>query len=47
VTSEPRNATAVADERTEVYTVGRDVFRKYEAISKPFIDLIRDVYATK
>lgn len=47
VTSEPRNATVTADERTEVYTVGRDVFRKYEAISKPFIDLIRDVYATK
>jgi len=47
VTSEPRNATVIADERTEVYTVGRDVFRKYEAISKPFIDLIRDVYSTK
>jgi putative ABC transport system ATP-binding protein len=47
VTSEPRNATVVAEERTEVYTVGRDVFRRFEASSKPFIDRIRDVYATK
>jgi CRP-like cAMP-binding protein len=47
VTNEPRNATVIADERTEVYTIGRDVFHKSEAISRPFIDLIRDVYATK
>jgi putative ABC transport system ATP-binding protein len=46
-TNEPRVATVVANERTEVYTVGRDVFRKYEAISRPFITRIREVYGGK
>jgi putative ABC transport system ATP-binding protein len=46
-TDEPRVATVRAAERTEVYTVGRDVFRQYEAISRPFITRIRDVYGAK
>jgi len=46
-TNEPRVATVVASERTELYTVGRDVFRRYEAISRPFIARIRDVYGSK
>jgi putative ABC transport system ATP-binding protein len=46
-TNEPRVATVTAAERTEVYTVGRDVFRRYEAISRPFITRIRDVYGAK
>lgn len=44
VTSEPRNATITASEPTEVYTIGRETFRKYEAISRPFIERIRQVY---
>jgi putative ABC transport system ATP-binding protein len=43
-TDEPRVATVIAAERTELYTVGRDVFRRYEATSRPFINRIRDVY---
>jgi putative ABC transport system ATP-binding protein len=46
-TNEPRSATVMAAERTEVYTVGREVFRKYEAISRPFITRIREVYGGK
>ena len=45
VTSEPRNATVTAVDDVEVYTVGRETFRAYEATSKPFIDRIRAVYA--
>ena len=44
VTNEPRNATVTATEPTEVYTIGRETFRKYEAISRPFIERIRAVY---
>lgn len=44
---EPRVATIVANTRTELYTVGRELFRKYEAISRPFITRIRDVYGAK
>lgn len=44
VTNEPRNATVMAAEAVEVYTIGRDTFRKYEAISRPFIERIRTVY---
>jgi len=47
VTDEPRNASVIADIRTEVYTVGRDTFRRYEATSRPFIERIRDVYGAK
>jgi putative ABC transport system ATP-binding protein len=47
VTNEPRNATVIAEERTEVYTIGRDTFRKYEEISRPFIERIREVYGAK
>jgi putative ABC transport system ATP-binding protein len=45
-TNEPRNATVTADEPTEVYQIGRETFRKYEAVSRPFIDRIRAVYGT-
>lgn len=44
VTNEPRNATVTAAEPVEVYTVGRETFRQYEAISRPFIERIRRVY---
>lgn len=44
VTNEPRNATVQAVDQVEVYTIGRDTFGKYEAISRPFIDRIRAVY---
>ena len=44
VTNEPRNASIVATEPTEVYAVGRETFRAYEAISRPFIERIRQVY---
>jgi putative ABC transport system ATP-binding protein len=44
VTSEHRNATVIALEPVEVYTVGRETFHRYEAISRPFIERIRQVY---
>ena len=44
VTNEPRNATVTAKETTEVYTIGRETFRRYEAISRPFIERIAAVY---
>ena len=44
VTNEPRNATVTARETTEVYTIGRETFRRYEAISRPFIERIAAVY---
>ena len=47
VTNEPRNGSVIAEERTEVYRIGRETFRKYEAISRPFIMRIRDVYGSK
>jgi putative ABC transport system ATP-binding protein len=47
VTNEPRNATVVAVEATEVYTIGRETFRRYEAISRPFIERIAAVYGEK
>jgi len=47
VTNEPRNANVIAEERTEVYTIGRDTFRKYEETSRPFIERIREVYGKK
>jgi putative ABC transport system ATP-binding protein len=46
-TNEPRVATIVAATRTELYIVGRELFRKYETISRPFITRIRDVYGAK
>lgn len=46
-TDEPRVATVLAAEPTELYTVGREVFRQHEATSRPFIQRIRDVYGTK
>ena len=46
VTNEPRNATVTATEATEVYTIGRETFRRYEAISRPFIERIAAVYGT-
>lgn len=46
VTNEPRNASIVAIDPTEVYAVGRETFRAYEAISRPFIQRIREVYGT-
>ncbi len=47
VTNEPRNSSVIAEERTEVYRIGRETFRKYEATSRPFIMRIRDVYGAK
>jgi putative ABC transport system ATP-binding protein len=44
VTNEPRMATVAAIEPVEVYTVGRETFRQYEAISRPFIERIQAVY---
>jgi putative ABC transport system ATP-binding protein len=44
VTNEPRMATVAAVEPVEVYTVGRETFRQYEAISRPFIERIQAVY---
>ena len=44
VTNEPRMATVAAIESVEVYTVGRETFRQYEAISRPFIERIQAVY---
>ncbi len=44
VTNEPRNATITATETTEVYTIGRETFRRFEAISRPFIERIAAVY---
>ena len=44
VTNEPRNATIIARGTVEVYTIGRGIFRQYEAISRPFIERIRQVY---
>ncbi len=43
-TDEPRNATVLADGPAEVYQIGRDIFRKHEAVSRPFLDRIRAVY---
>jgi len=47
VTNEPRNSSVIAEERTEVYRIGLETFRKYEATSRPFIMRIRDVYGAK
>jgi putative ABC transport system ATP-binding protein len=44
VTNEPRMATVAATDAVEVYTVGRETFRQYEAISRPFIERIQAVY---
>jgi putative ABC transport system ATP-binding protein len=44
VTNEPRMATVAAIDLVEVYTVGRETFRQYEAISRPFIERIQAVY---
>ncbi|OWK36812.1 ATP-binding cassette domain-containing protein [Fimbriiglobus ruber] len=44
VTNEPRSATVTAIEPVEVYTVGREIFQRYEATSRPFIERIRAVY---
>lgn len=44
VINEPRNASVIAEDDVEVYTIGREIFRKYEAISQPFIERIRRVY---
>ena len=44
VTNEPRNASVFAEDDVEVYTIGRETFHKYEAISQPFIERIRRVY---
>ena len=46
-TNEPRVATCTADGPTELYTIGREVFREHEATSRPFIQRIRDVYGSK
>jgi len=46
-TDEPRVANVVAAEPTELYTVGREVFRTHEATSRPFIQRIRAVYGGK
>ncbi len=46
-TDEPRVATVVATESTELYTLGREVFRAHEATSRPFIQRIRAVYGGK
>ena len=46
VTNEPRNATITATDTTEVYTIGRETFRRYEAISRPFIERIAAVYGS-
>lgn len=43
-TNEPRNATVIADGPTEVYQIDRETFRRYEAVSRPFLDRIRAVY---
>lgn len=47
VTNEPRNATVTALEDVELYTIGRDTFRKYEEHSRPFIERIRAVYGSR
>jgi putative ABC transport system ATP-binding protein len=47
VTNEPRNATVLATETTEVYTIGRDTFRRHEATSRPFIERIAAVYGAR
>lgn len=44
VTNEPRSATVIATGTVEVYTIGREIFRQYEATSRPFIERIRKVY---
>jgi len=44
-TNEARVATVVAAERTELYIVGRELFKRYEAVSKPFIERIVSVYS--
>jgi len=46
VTNEPRNATVTATETTEVYTIGRETFRRHEATSRPFIERIAAVYGS-
>lgn len=46
-TNEPRVATVVAAEPTELYTIGREVFRRHEATSRPFIERIRAVYGNR
>jgi putative ABC transport system ATP-binding protein len=38
VMDRPRNATVVAKEYVETYLIRREVFRRYEAISRPFIE---------
>jgi putative ABC transport system ATP-binding protein len=45
VVNEPRVATITAMEVVEVYTIGRETFRRYEATSRPFIERIRAVYS--
>ncbi len=37
---QPRNATVVARDDVETYLVSRDVFRRYKAVSQPFIERI-------
>lgn len=36
----PRNATVRAKERVEAYTLRRDIFRRHQAVSRPFIERI-------
>jgi len=38
----PRTADVIAEERCELYTLDYNTVRKYEAISRPFIQRIRD-----
>jgi putative ABC transport system ATP-binding protein len=44
LTDEPRNATVSALDPVEVYTIGRETFRRARATSIPFIERILDVY---
>lgn len=45
VTDEPRNATVVALEDVETYTIGRATFQAARETSQPFIRRVLDVYA--
>jgi putative ABC transport system ATP-binding protein len=44
VTNEPRMATVTAADGVHLDHVGRETFRQYEAISRPFIERIQAVY---
>jgi putative ABC transport system ATP-binding protein len=44
LTDKPRNATVVALEPVEAYTIGRETFQEARATSVPFIERVLAVY---